>query len=195
MDNVNVHTKKFYRVVLEGIDRSIETAETFAVKMTLRLRMTTPRAKLVARNLPCILRSNLSATEANRLKAVIEDIGGQCRLETHFVTPGEGREAVPPLDDMRAPESSARPEGTFKCPSCGSEEDPAAEYCSMCLRRFRVAGQRTSGLGSRIPHDNPLEGSVFRPTDAEAIRNAWRNYKWLIVAAVGLLFLLVLIIK
>jgi hypothetical protein len=200
--STNVHTRKFYRIVLEEIDSSVETPETFALKLTLRLRMTTPRAKSIVRHLPCVLRSNMSAKEANRLKAVLEDIGGQCRLETHFVTPGEGRSPATPDSAERTekerPEDETRDPFRFKCPKCGNEEGPDATFCSMCLRKFRDPTKRNEGLGARIPHDNPLGGTEFRlPDDIRFVTDhpLWQRYKWVIVGAVGLLVLLLLIVK
>jgi hypothetical protein len=98
MTKVNVHTRKFYRVVLEGIDPNKETPATFALKLSLRLSITLPRSKQFVKNAPCRIKGNISASEANKLKAILEEIGGQCRLESHFVTFGEEPPQVKPVE-------------------------------------------------------------------------------------------------
>jgi hypothetical protein len=193
---VNKHTRKFYRVILEGIDSKKETPESFALKAALRLRMTAPRARILVRKLPVIVKSNMSSSEANKLKSVLEEMGGRCRLETHFVTPGEYG-APPEIPDMRQEQVEIEIEttGTFACPSCGSEADQSATYCPMCYRKFRDPNRRSKGLGANIPHDNPLEGSGFRPDSEEPIQPWFHDRRLWVVGGVILLVLLVLIIK
>lgn len=195
----NVNALKFYRVVLEGIDRDQETPETFALKMTIRLRMTTPRAKSVVKHLPCVLRSNMSEQGAKRLKSILEEFGGICRIEIHTVTPGQERGLLPADLRKALPDKGMEDmgEGKFRCPDCGNIEDRTATYCTICQRKFRDSSRRDPGLGAYNPHDNPLDSQTFRPPSAPASQGAdWRQYRWLIAgAAVVLVALVILLIK
>ncbi len=205
-EKLSVHSRKFYRVILESIDEEQETSESFAIKLSMRLRTPFPRVRQVIRNLPHTIKSNLTAAQANRLKAMIEEVGGRVKLETHFATPGEtllpdtdrdpfeeGAEDIPPIVK----------DGRIKCPSCGWESEEGAQYCTICLRRFRDSSRRGAGLGSKIPHDNPLEEKSFRdqaqaerePSQGVDLAAIWARYKLQIViggAVILLLFILAL---
>ena len=192
---VSVHAKKYYKVVLEEIDRNRETPETFALKLSVRTRTTLPRAKGLIRHLPRTVRQALSANQANKLKAVLEDIGGRARIESYLVTPGEGREKQKPEPEAEAPDSVAE-DGTITCPECGQKEEAGAKFCTFCHRRFRDKTTRPNTLADRAPDDNPLEGEDFlieeeKPTWAEWLK---ANPIW-IAGAIVLIALLIAIIK
>lgn len=105
-DNISIHTKRYYLVILEGIDTQRETVESFAIKLSMRTRTTLPRVRQILRNLPYTIKKGLSMAQANRLKNVIEELGGQVRLEPHFVTPRTGREEAGPDEPASAPPST-----------------------------------------------------------------------------------------
>lgn len=200
--NLSIHTKKFYRVVLLAIDPEQETMESFAIKLSMRLKVAFPRVRQVVQNLPYTVKSHLSASQANKLKSMIEEVGGRIRLETHFATPGDKKMADPRGDSRDhdpAPEGAAAEMN--QCPSCGWESAEDVSFCSMCHRRFR---KKRSGLGSRIPHDNPLEKQSFRPTDPVVEETPphfdpaalWARYRLpIIIGAAGVLLLLLIFFK
>ena len=96
MSKISVHSKKYYRVVLEKIDRERATIESFTIKLSLRMRTSLPRVKQVARRLPCAIKHSLTVNQANKLKNLLEELGGVVRIESHIVTPGEADSGVQP---------------------------------------------------------------------------------------------------
>ncbi|UCG51261.1 MAG: hypothetical protein JSW58_13855 [Candidatus Latescibacterota bacterium] len=190
--NITIHTKKYYRVVLESVDAKRETPETFAIKLSVRTRTPLPRAKQVVKELPFTLKSNLSAAQANRLKSVIEDIGGKARLESHLVTPGADDVDRPP--DLRSGVSEATE--TIVCPACGWEEKGDAKHCSLCLRRFRDPGRQGTTLRDKLPEANPLEADdVGDDNRWQTFLELCRRYQLPILLGVICLLVLILIIK
>lgn len=184
--SVSVHSKKYYKVILEEIDASRETFESFVVKLSVRTRTTLPRAKGLARHLPRTMRQGLSATQANQLKAVLEDIGGRVRLETYLETPGEEREVRSGVDRMPSGD------GSVTCPECGTKEEADAEFCGFCHRRFGT--ERDDTLNHHLPDENPLEEfEVETPFINRAIAWVQANPKWVAGIVVAVLLLLLLI--
>lgn len=203
---IDIHTRKYYRVVVEGIDPSRANEDSFAIKLSMTTRSTPQRVRTVIRNLPYTVKSGLSATAANKLKAIIERIGGIVRIETHFVTPGKESEAYRHhTGASRASEAgkagNVEPEveQIFICPECGHLTEEGATFCTVCHRKFRGPG-RKDGLGDRVPEDNPLNedeamGEQEISVEQElTLTEAWRRYKIPIVL-VGVGFLLLLLLK
>ena len=151
-DHVTIHTKKYYRVVLEGIDTSLETPESFAVKLATRLHVSYPRAKLVVSQLPYLAKSGITAAQANRLKTILEEMGGKARVESHLVTPKDTGE---PTEGSGI--SFVEGQGRIVCPACGWEAKEGATHCSLCYRKFRDRASRPQSLEERIPATNPLD--------------------------------------
>ena len=150
-DDITIHTKRFYRVILESIDSDAETPDSFAIKLSSRVHVPLARAKLVARCLPYTAKSGLNAEQANRLKTMLEEIGGKARVEPHFVTPKDTLE--------RAAPARIRPAGVTSpavCPGCGAEQPAGATFCSFCLRKFRDPSSRPGSLEDLLPSENPL---------------------------------------
>jgi len=188
-DHITIHTKKFYRVVLEGIDTDLETPDSFAVKLASRLHVPLPRAKLVARCLPYIAKSGLNAAQANRLKTVLDEIGGKARVEPHFVTPPDPAER-----EAKSPRPLGGGAAAFVCPGCGCEQPAGAKFCSLCLRKFRDPSSRLDSLEEKLPEDNPLEFDCPETgTDwAAALRFARRRPVPILVAVIVLLIFFLL---
>jgi len=149
---ITIHTKKFCRVILESIDTEAETPDSFAIKLSSRFHVPIARAKIVARCLPHTVKSGLNAEQANRLKTILEEIGGRTRVEPHFVTPSDslrtGGPAANRSDGGRTP---------IECPECGEQQPAGATFCSFCLRKFRDSSSRPGGLEELLPRENPLE--------------------------------------
>ncbi|MCZ6767364.1 MAG: zinc ribbon domain-containing protein [bacterium] len=207
--SIDVNTKKYYRVVVEGIDPSQANEDSFAIKLSMKTRSTPQRVRTVIRNLPYTVKSGLSATAANKLKAIIEGIGGIVRIETHFVTPGKESEAYRHHQETNGESQSDKPgsaepevEQIFICPECGHLAEEGATFCTVCHRKFRGPGRR-AGLGDRIPEDNPLneDGAASEPeisgepeTSGElTLTEVWRRSKIpIIFVGVGVLLFLLL---
>jgi hypothetical protein len=189
-ENITIHTKKFYRVILEGIDSGTETPDSFAVKLSSRVHVPLARAKLVARCLPYTAKSGLGAEQANRLKTMLEQIGGKVRVEAHYVTP-QGR-----------PAAASRPAGRaggaktpIVCPECGAEQPGGAAFCSFCLRKFRDASSRPATLEELLPGENPLETGVLQKGFdwLAAVRYARRHPIAVLAAVIVVLVVFVLV--
>jgi hypothetical protein len=198
-DGISIHTKKYFRVILEGIDSNLETVESFAVKLSTRARVSLPRAMLVASRLPYIVKSGLEQGQANRLRGLLEEIGGKARVEAHFVTPDDPAER--PRDVLRdlrqdALRETAKPleeHETIVCPECGWEERGGASFCSFCHRRFRDPDTRPVSLEERLPDVNPLDVSpADNPLDWAAIMGFYRGHQLHVL--IGLVVVLILVI-
>jgi hypothetical protein len=151
-ERITIHTKKFYRVILEGIDTDTETPDSFAVKLSVKVHVPLARAQLVARCLPYTAKSGLNTEQANRLKTLLEEIGGKTRVEPYFVTPQD-----PVAADGPAGERAGGGKTPVLCPECGAEQPSGAAYCSFCLRKFRNGSSRPATLEELLPNENPLE--------------------------------------
>jgi hypothetical protein len=190
--NITIHTRRFYRVVLERIDGRRETLDSFAIKLSMATRTPIKRAKQIGMNLPHTIKSNLSAPQANRLKSVVEEIGGIARLEAHLVTPGEKARAAPTELKSAGPSTSA----PFVCPSCGWEEKGGAMHCPMCLRKFRDPRRKRETLKARLPEDNPLEfEDDFKVSPLEILTLYVKNHQLPVLIGIILVLLLIVVFK
>jgi hypothetical protein len=203
---ITVHTRKFYRVVLEGIDAKVASTESFSIKLSLRMRTPLPRVRQVLRKLPCTIKRGLEADQANRLKAVLESIGGRVHLESYFVTPGQEEpcdghlQIVPEEPDVVV---------TQVCPSCGREDEAGAKHCSFCLE---TEDPKASGnvpddaepTVEDVPEDVPADVENPRPSVPPVAAppavapgigaTLWAN-RLLFAAGVLMILLLIAIVK
>jgi hypothetical protein len=155
-----------YAVYLEGIDRYQETVESFALKLSMRIKMPLPRTKALVRSAPTRIAGHLPMARAKRLLGVLESLGGQARLEMEPAERGtpepdpapassttKTRGPAPPkrwsapagalpVDRERGPagELEYQPEGKpgeyQVCAKCGWEEAWDARFCSVCRHPF-----------------------------------------------------------
>ncbi|UCH83442.1 MAG: hypothetical protein JSW50_13435 [Candidatus Latescibacterota bacterium] len=191
-ENITIHTRKFFRVTLRDIDRACETPESFAIKLSLVTKTPITRAKQIVATLPHLIKHDLSAAQANRLKSLIEDIGGVVAVEPHYVTPGQETTAV--QRDFRT--DSSQLSAPSVCPSCEVETKEGAEYCEICLRKFRRAGQDRITLQERLPDVNPLATEVIPENDrSDTVASAIWRHRFLVVVFFILFVLFVFIVK
>lgn len=187
--DLTIHTRKYFRVVLDGIDPALETPDSFAIKLTVKTRTVLRRARHVAHNVPYVVKSGLDASRANYLKSLLEEIGGIVRLESHFVTPGE--DDRPPERREARPAPTTAGTNSVHCPACGWEEPAGARFCSMCHRKFRDPNRGADSLLKRLPETNPLliRRQTTRP---DPLREVWARYKLPIIigGAIILIFIL-----
>ena len=169
-----------YRVILESIDREIETPDTFALKLAMRLKSPVPRMRSLVAHVPCTLVQRLPYKKARWLMSVIEELGGVGRLDVVV------EKAPPPVEEPVAtkPKEASKPlerrsfTGGVICPRCGWEEEADAKFCSLCLTHFN----RTDKLdmdefvirpGFDRPEDNPLSGE--EPAAANGLARRFRG--------------------
>jgi hypothetical protein len=190
-DQITIHTKKFYRVILEGIDANAETPDSFAVKLATSVHVPLARAKLVARCLPYMAKSGLDLGQANRLKTLLEEIGGRAKIEPYFVTPGNPR-----AETGQAGERPAGSEAPVVCPQCGTELANGATFCSFCLRKFRNPSSRPATLEELLPGENPLENdAVENGIDWPALARFVRRRPIPVIAGMILVLVVILLVK
>ena len=188
-DEISIHTKRYYRVILDGVDSDLESLDSFAVKLAARGHVTLSRARVAVSRFPYTVKSHLTAAQANRLKALLEELGGKVRIEAHYVTPGcfadTGRGAT-----QRGPR-----EKVVVCRQCGSTGEPDATYCSFCHRKFRDPVSRPETLEERIPAENPLDVTCVAARMSWArILEAVRRRRLAVLAVVAVILLGVIII-
>jgi hypothetical protein len=195
---VTVHSEKLYRVVLEKIDRTQETADTFAIKLSMRTRTPLPRCRLVIRRLPSVIKQNVSVAKANKLKAILEEIGGRARVESHFVTQGAADPTIEHQEQPEHPELDTLVE--FNCPSCGSREQEDAEFCSSCREPMIQGKPKEVGRKENGPvpdkTGDPVEEPVIEPASPGFdLTKILRENKLLIAAGILMVLLTVAILK
>jgi tRNA A-37 threonylcarbamoyl transferase component Bud32 len=163
-----------YRVVLAAIDRSFETPETFALKLSMRMKAPVPRMKSLVSRTPCVVAQRLPYKKAKWLESILVELGGEARLE-EFVEPVEA--PPPPL-----PKTSSEPKqdvvdrfanaerrtssGGIVCPRCGWEEDADAKFCSLCLQHFNKTDK--IDVPAFENHDNPAENPLHADESSPA---------------------------
>lgn len=153
-----------YRVVLISIDRSVETPDSFALKLAMRLKSPVPRMRSLVSRTPCAVAQRLPYKKAKWLQSILEELGGVVRLE-EFVepvtppkTPSEPKQN---LSDLKPAPETRTHSGGIQCSRCGWEEEADARFCSLCLRRFN----KTDKIDVRAlePLDNPAENPLSAP--------------------------------
>jgi len=172
----------------------------------MRLKAPLPRMRSLASRTPCVLVDRLPYKKAKWLVSVVEELGGDARMEV--ITdrprpqPAPQREAAPEPDRVEirreAPPQRERPRrvspGAVVCPSCGWEEDAHAKFCSMCRHSFNktdridLATLRQPGFSD--PSENPLQsGEQGRRHRAD--RGTRRGVPAGVIIGAGLALLLV----
>jgi hypothetical protein len=156
-----------YRVVLTSIDRAAETTETFALKLSMRLKSPVPRMRSLVARTPCTVANRLPYKKAKWLESVLVELGGQVRLEEFVEPPKEEARKTPSEPRQDAAELQNRAErrtssGGIVCPTCGWEEEADAKFCSLCLRRFNKTDKLSVRAFENVdnPAENPLSASA-----------------------------------
>jgi serine/threonine protein kinase len=153
-----------YRVMLARIDLSVETIETFALKLSMRLKSPLPRMRSLVSRTPCTVAQRLPYRKAKWLQSVLEELGGEVRLEEVVEAPRSEERPKEPSDvKQEATNRHVQPErrsatGGIICSRCGWEEDADAKFCSLCLRRFNKTDKLNVPGPDGIPNpdENPL---------------------------------------
>jgi tRNA A-37 threonylcarbamoyl transferase component Bud32 len=157
-----------YRVTLLAIDRDLETPETFALKLSMRLKAPLPRMRSLASRVPCVLVDRLPYKKARWLTSVVKELGGDARMDAIIESRRDVAEPVPapaPVAEPArvVPEKVVPPRrtrsGAVTCPACGWEEDAYARFCSMCHKTFN----KTDKINVRIPREPGFEDPLDNP--------------------------------
>jgi hypothetical protein len=196
--DASIYRKKYYKVVLQSIDPRKETVDSFAIKMAMRLRTPMSRVKQILHHLPCTVKSGMSVTQANKLYAVMEELGAKARIDSYFLTPGEKTARERRLSEGRgiwARNAHRRKGPPLVCPSCEWENEAGSEYCALCLAIFK---KKNAGV-DRIPSAD--EESAVYPHDAASAVTSPRFYllmnlqhRWVLLGALLLILLVALIL-
>jgi serine/threonine protein kinase len=158
-----------YRVVLTSIDRSVENTETFALKLSMRLKSPLPRMRSLVARTPCAVVQRVPYKKAKWLESVLMELGGQVRLEelTEPVAPPPSKTPSEPKQDATqgARRSSS---GGILCSRCGWEEESDAKFCSLCLAPFNKTDKIILGgfENALDPGENPLLPGESRASTA-----------------------------
>lgn len=165
-----------YRVILEAIDREIETPDTFALKLSIRLKSPVVRMRQLVSRAPCTVAQRLPYKKARWLMQVIEELGGTARLEVVVeAAPAEVEKPTPAVSkELAKPLERRSATGGILCPRCGWEEEPDARFCSLCLQHFNKTDKiDVPNFASRPGFDNPGENPLSdedRPVAARSAR-------------------------
>jgi len=153
-----------YRVVLTSIDRAVETPDSFALKLAMRLKSPVPRMRSLVSRTPCTVAQRLPYKKAKWLQSILVELGGEVRLE-EFVepvaaskTPSEPREN---LSELKPSAETRTHSGGILCSRCGWEEESDARFCSLCHRRFNKTDK--IDVRSLDTLDNPAENPLNTP--------------------------------
>ncbi|MCK4774520.1 MAG: hypothetical protein KAT30_07030, partial [Candidatus Krumholzibacteria bacterium] len=129
---ISVHSKRFFRVVLEAIDADRDSPDSFAIKLSMKTHTSLPRVRQLVRRLPCTIKQGLSVDQANRLKVVLEQLNGRARLESYLETPGVDKPASTQPAVHLGEDAEEVVVELRNCVSCGTALDEGAESCSFC---------------------------------------------------------------
>jgi hypothetical protein len=191
-----------YRVVLSAIDRSVETTETFALKLSLRLKSPLPRMRSLIARTPCTVAQRLPYKKAKWLESILVELGGEVRLEEFVEAKPVGVTKEPSDAKQEAIIKNVQQErltssGGIICSRCGWEEDADAKFCSLCLRRFN----KTDKIDVRAletldnPEKNPLSLPDATPTSLKEAAEWFRSIPPVVlIGASGALLVAVIII-
>jgi tRNA A-37 threonylcarbamoyl transferase component Bud32 len=200
-----------YRVTLTAINRDMETPDSFALKLSMRLKTPAPRLRSLLSRMPCVIVRRVPYKKARWLKSVVNELGGTVTLEplrdAPVADPAPDAAAAtsgpaPATDAARYKPVTPRrtPSGAMFCPSCGWEEDADAKFCSMCHRMFnktdKIDVRSLQQMGFEDPSENPLvEGArISRPGTLHLPVPGRVHLRELAIVAGGLLLIPVIVI-
>jgi hypothetical protein len=212
---LSIHTKKYYRVILLSIDPEKESPDSFAIKMSIRLRVPMPKVKHLLKYMPCDLKSGLTIQQANKLYHVLQELGGVAEVEQYFLTPGSVAQRSKKKYDVNTVDTksaqsaqsaqSVKPVKPVKpgkqkviCHICGWEEPVDAEFCSICLVKFKEKVEMAKATpASEEPADNPHVKNVpvIRSSGIPALSELLNNKVFLALGITILALLVLLILK
>lgn len=144
-----------YRVFLESIDTLRESPDTFALKLSMRIKMPLPRARILVKSMPSQISSGMPYAKARRLVRLLDKMGGTTRMEAVAspTGPRQRRPAKPAVPRPRPRAQQAEPQergavatmektdrqqalpvAVARCEGCGWEQDGVSMFCKVCGR-------------------------------------------------------------
>lgn len=189
-EDTSIYKKKYYKVVLHAIDPNKETIESFSIKMSIRLRTPMPRVKQILKKLPCTIKTGMNVSQANKLFAVMEELGAKVTVEAYYLKPGKSSDRPPAVAGLATKSTQIGTSSSFNCPSCGWENVSGSDHCPLCLEIFRRPQKSgPNAPGEACSAQTPPEPAPPAPDESPAgfiiIRRRW-------IALAAALFLLVL---
>ncbi len=142
-------TRKNYRVMLEGENKEIETAASFAIKISILLKVPVTRIKHTMRSLPATLWAGPSKIQAQRLLALIEEAGGLGRIEEKERNDKSADPKSPKSQDMKA------------CRSCGFSIKNGDKFCGFCTTPVTHTEQTETHVKVEGKQTVPMTRLVF----------------------------------
>ncbi len=184
-------------MILEGVDPLKETLDTFSIKVSLQTRTPLPRVRSILKRFPNTVKSGLDQTQARKLAAVLEELGGRTRIESYYIWPGERDDRSSDLWKPAVVQATLDDAGkrgrSISCPFCGWRNDGNMEYCSFCLEGFREHLPTPMELRSMVPKENPLGMKEREEMGSDAATRLLANQKLLIALALIALLLIILL--
>ena len=111
-----------YSVVLDSIRSEVETADSFALKFAVLLKIPVTKAKHMVRRLPSTIWKGGSHAKAKMLVELAAEAGGNARVVAN--------EQAPPPRTESAPKKAR---GKAVCQKCGFPLKPTDEFCNFCM--------------------------------------------------------------
>lgn len=143
------NTRKIYRVVLDSENKEIETADSFAIKISILLKVPVTRIKHTMYNLPATLWKGPSKIQAQRLLALIEEAGGLGRIEEKE------------RNDESAAPKSPKSQDEEVCRSCGFSIKNGDKFCGFCTTPVTPAEQTETHVKIEGKQTVPMTRLVF----------------------------------
>jgi serine/threonine protein kinase len=131
-----------YKVYLESIDPNMETPETFALKLSMRIRSPLPRVMAIVKNMPAVVGGRLSVKKAKKLAKIIHNLGGVARIEIHPIDESTGSHQ-PSKKKKGSADAESRP-------LASKEYESSLSTAEFEAARNKVQGE--SGMDRTVEH-------------------------------------------
>jgi hypothetical protein len=157
-------TRTSYNVILEGVEKSIETRDSFAIKFSVIARVPVSKIKHIARTTPATLWKGQTKSRALHLLSLIEEAGGVGRIvEEEIAVDAGGRDA-----------QGGKTACPHTCSKCGFPLKKGDTYCDFCMTPVNSTNSCTT---------------VFRHTSRHYAVPPARLLLYLVVLFVGIILL------
>ena len=142
----------------------METVDSFALKLSMRLKAPVPRMRQLVARAPCTVAQRLPYKKARWLHKVIGELGGTARLEGLSDTAPVEERPVHRLRrrNSRSRPSAARPRAVF-CARAAAGRKNRTRASVRCLQHFNKTDKiNVPNFVSRPGFDDPGENPLFR---------------------------------
>ncbi|MBN2071321.1 MAG: hypothetical protein JW814_07690 [Candidatus Krumholzibacteriota bacterium] len=117
--------RKIYSVLFDGVEREIETLDSFAIKFSILANIPVTRVKHMINDSNPVIWSGPSKSKANGLLSLIVEAGGRGRIEAK----------KPEVEKKKASDIQVKGKknGSILCPKCGFPAKKDDEFCQFCM--------------------------------------------------------------